>query len=523
MINYRSIITFLNSLLMCVCSVFRNEIMAQQNFLDPGFGNSGKASVLINSGEYAKDIKVQSDGKILVLESTSMDNGTTLRFCIARLNSNGSLDNTFGNSGITETMFGNNKDLGKRLAILSDGKILACGTSDANGYMEFAAARYNSNGTIDNSFGTNGVVLTSASGESDCKSMALQSDGKFILAGTANASSMAGDFAIIRYNANGTIDNSFGTNGVVLTAVSNDYFDGINDIAIQPDGKIVAVGRFLTPAAPPTFKTNMTILRYNLNGTVDNTFGLNGIVTPTLSHFSYPSSVKIQTDGKIMVFGTADSITTLIRLNADGTFDTTFGTNGTSSHKLITSSGFASFYLPGEIKVLNNGKYLVIGTELSSTINYANPIMTLFNANGTIDTNFGLNGTIMTGCVRDENDSYLPLEIQPDSKIITAASTGNYPSSCKIYLERYSPSSEIMSVHEFTEDGMMIYPNPAKEKICLGQNFNDLKYEMFDAIGNRVENIKLEDEAYLNIKDLSPGMYFIRVHGSLSAKKFIKE
>ncbi len=523
MINYRTKETSVITIVVIVCSFLLNVIRAQSNFLDPSFGNTGKTFITINGGEYAKDIKLQSDGKAVVLGSTSMDNGATLRFCIARLHSNGSLDNTFGNGGFTETLFGNNKDLGKRLAILSDGKIIACGTSDANGYMEFAAARYNANGTIDNSFGTNGVVLTSASGESDCKSMALQSDGKFILAGAANASSMAGDFAMIRYNANGTIDNSFGTNGVVITAVSNDYFDGINDIAIQPNGKIIAVGRFLSPAAPPTFKTNMAVMRYNANGTVDNTFGLNGMVTPTLTHYSYPSSVKIQSDGKIMVFGTADSMTTLIRLNADGSYDPSFGTNGVSSNKLIASSGFASFYLPGEIKVLNNGKYLVIGTELSSTINYANPIMTLFNANGTIDTNFGLNGTIMTGCVRDENDSYLPLEILPDRKIITAASTGNYPSSCKIYVERYSPSSEIMSVQEFTEDGMMIYPNPAKEKICLGQNFNGLKYEVFDAIGNRVENIKLEDNTSLNIKELSPGMYFIRMQGSSSFKRFIKE
>ncbi len=198
MINYRTKETSVITIVVIVCSILLNVIRAQSNFLDPSFGNTGKTFITINGGEYAKDIKLLSDGKTVVLGSTSMDNGATLRFCIARLHSNGSLDNTFGNGGFTETLFGNNKDLGKRLAILSDGKILAGGTSDANGYMEFAAARYNSNGTIDNSFGTNGVVLTSASGESDCKSMALQSDGKFILAGAANASSMAGDFAMIR-------------------------------------------------------------------------------------------------------------------------------------------------------------------------------------------------------------------------------------------------------------------------------------------------------------------------------------
>lgn len=502
-----------------------SNIKAQQNFLDPTFGNVGKTMVHVNAGEYVKDIKLQSDGKIILFGSTSSDNGTTQRFCVSRLNSNGSIDNTFGTAGITETFLGTNIDKGKRVVILPDGKIIACGTSDANGYEEFAAVKYNTDGTLDNSFGNNGIVLTSASGESDCKSIVVQPDGKFILAGAGNASSMAGNFALVRYNANGSLDNSFGVNGRVLTAISNDYFDGINDVTIQADGKIIAVGRYLTPATPPTFKTSMAIIRYNTDGSIDNSFGVNGVVTPTLSHYSYPSSVKVQPDGKIVVFGAADSLTTIIRLNPNGTFDNNFGINGVSSNKLIVSTGFASFYLPGEIELLANGKILTVGTELSSTLNNANSILALFNSDGTLSTNFGVNGIIQTGCIRNVNDSYVPLEMQTDNKIVTGGSTGNFPSICKMYIERYSSSSAVQSVHEqASEEGrVLMYPNPATNKLYLSSVPSFSKVEVMNSQGSMVRNELLNEQGCIDIEDLPAGMYFLKVKDQATLNKFIKE
>lgn len=243
-------------------------------------------------------------------------NGTDDDFAIARYNSNGVLDNTFGVGGKVITDIGSDNDGGSSVVIQSDGKIVLGGVSSASSNMNFALLRYNINGTLDSSFGTSGKTITDFAGGNDYgASVALQNDDKIILAGHTNNSTLH-DFAIARYNSNGVLDITFGIGGKINTDIG-----GSNDLgqstAIQSDGKIVLAGWCITG----TYDA-FGLARYNTNGTLDNTFGTSGKVLTYIGLYgALGFSVATQSDGKIVVGGFAttngiDNDFTLARYNS---------------------------------------------------------------------------------------------------------------------------------------------------------------------------------------------------------------
>ena len=194
----------------------------------------GSAGVVTTPGGTGNSVAIQSDGKIVVAGNNSGD------FVVVRYNSNGSLDNTFGSGGIVTTDFGSSSDNGASVVIQTDGKILVAGRS----FNSVALARYNNNGSLDNTFGTGGKVTTSYGTGIWGNSMALRNDGKIVVAGGADDSSAPGlpqsDFAVVMYNSNGSPDNTFGTGGIATTHI---YVgdEGLS-VALQNDGKIVVAG-----------------------------------------------------------------------------------------------------------------------------------------------------------------------------------------------------------------------------------------------------------------------------------------
>src|SRR5262249_2776322 len=161
---------------------------------------------------------------------------------LARYDLNGSLDTTFGSGGMVMTMVGlGNNAVAKAVAIQSDGQIVLAGFAGPSNNQEFALARYNSDGGLDASFGPAGLVQTGLGGNAGGSSVALTSDGKIVLGGSVEpvASSSASDFALARYNADGSLDNSFGSAGIVTTDLG-DFSAGINKVLVEPDGKVLA-------------------------------------------------------------------------------------------------------------------------------------------------------------------------------------------------------------------------------------------------------------------------------------------
>ncbi|HEX5152310.1 MAG TPA: T9SS type A sorting domain-containing protein [Parafilimonas sp.] len=332
--------------------------------------------------------------------------------CITGTAQPGSLDMSFDNDGKVTTHFQLYNDaISKATVIQSDGKIIVAGYSYNNSSKhDFTVARYNTNGTIDNSFGANGIVITAISSNDDeANAVALQGDGKIVVAGYSAKSSSDLDFAVVRYNVNGTPDNTFGINGIVSTALGSDW-DVINSIAIQQDGKIVAAGYTYNGNA----KNDIAIVRYNVNGTPDNAFGINGIVITAVGSLNdEANSVKIQQDGKIVAGGcsqySANYDFALARYNADGSPDNTFGAGG----KVTTH--FASNSSINSIAILKNGKIVAAGYYGSSITHIA---MIRYKPNGKPDKTFGSEGIVITNIDLLNGELCYSVAIRPDNKIV---------------------------------------------------------------------------------------------------------
>lgn len=282
--------------------------------LDSTFGNNGIVTIPLGTSfgfGVCEAVAIQGDGKILVAgmdyDGINQDN-----FAVARLNLDGSFDTSFDGDGIVTTSIGSNLEGAFDISVQDDGKIVLAGFTENGSYFEYVLIRYNSDGSLDNSFGLGGIVELSIGTGGICYDMEILSDGKIIVAGHSS-NGMNDDVALARFNSDGSLDNSFGNAGTVLTPVGSaaDYAYGL---AVQPDGKYVVVGERFDSAYPLSFMT----IRYNIDGTLDDSFGNNGMLfTLTGSSSCNGHAVIVQNDSKIIVAGysydSIQSVFTLIR------------------------------------------------------------------------------------------------------------------------------------------------------------------------------------------------------------------
>ncbi len=368
--------------------------------LDPAFGSGGLVTTTIGSADdYARAMAIQSDGKIVATGSAWV--GGNLNFALARYNSDGALDTSFGSGGMVTTDFGNWYYYARAMAIQRDGKIVAAGQA----FNDFILARYNSDGALDTSFGSGGIVMTDFLGGIDeAFAVAIQNDGKIVAAGTVQVG-----FALARYNSNGTLDASFGDGGKVTTGFGG-WYDYASAVAIQNDGKIVAAGHAEVGG--------FALARYNSDGTLDTSFGNGGKVTTDFGSMSDEAyAVAIQSDGKIVAAGYAQIAGqwdfALARYNSDGTLDDGFGNGG----KVTTSfeDGGAIAY---SVAIQSGGKIVAAGIAWGEG-NWEDFALASYNSDGTLDASFGDSGVITTR-FGDKNDYAYSVAIQNDGKIVAA-------------------------------------------------------------------------------------------------------
>lgn len=385
--------------------------------LDPDFGDLGKASEFSN-GAQGQSVARQSDGKLVVA-------GGSQDFEVFRFNADGSLDTGFANGGIASVDFDAAIDEGYGVAIQSDGKIVVGGSTRAlNGsYHDFALARLNTDGSLDTSFGSGGRVTTDIGGGVDTgRSVVIQSDGFIVLGGHARNVTDT-DFAIARYDTNGTLDAAFGTGGIVTT-----HLIGNNDLghslALQPDNRIVIAGRIANGSAQ-TY--DFGLARYNTDGSLDLSFGTGGWVATNLSAAGDDSAqdVAIQADGMIIVAGYSyRGFTTgrydfaLVRYNSDGSLDQSFGNNG----EVTTALSANADDFGQAVAVQDDGRIVVAGRQTSNTI--TDVAITRYNKDGSLDSSFGINGSVSVD-FHGRGDSGQDLLIQPDGRIVVAGYTAN--------------------------------------------------------------------------------------------------
>ncbi len=287
-----------------------NDIVLSRLNVDGTFDTSfggGDGIVTTDIAPFSNDtgnsVTLQADGKMLV---TGMSNG---ELTLVRYNTDGSLDTTFDLDGVAIAGVGAGNDEGLSIKTQPDGKIVVSGYSAIGTGSAFLVARFNVDGSRDATFGTNGVVTTDITAgptpippfQEACNALAILPDGRILVVGQAPTATSPSDIAIVRYLSNGSLDTSFGTGGIVTTAAGTAQETGFA-VALQPDGRFVVVGGNFTPTGGP----NIAVLRYNANGTLDTTFGGTGIVTTSIAAAlgsDQGLSVALQPDGRIVVGG----------------------------------------------------------------------------------------------------------------------------------------------------------------------------------------------------------------------------
>jgi uncharacterized delta-60 repeat protein len=414
---------------MLFSSVPLRRAQADAGDLDLTFDNDGKVTTdFFGDFDSANAVVVQADNKVIAGGTTSLLGGNN-DFALVRYNSNGSLDPTFGSGGKVNTDFGSLSDVILAVVIQPDGKILAAGTAVTGNISnsDFAIARYNNNGSLDLTFGSGGRVTTDFFVRDVANGIAIQPDGKIVVAGEVDDFASNHDFATARYNSDGSLDTTFGSNGKVTT---NFFGSLVNVVAlvINAGGKIVVAGT-VTSGGPAL---DFMLVRYNSNGSLDATFGSGGkVTTDFFGGADFCLSLNLQSDGKLVATGDAISpmfgtILGIARYNSDGSLDPTFGVGGKSTEPVHVGSR-------GSV-ILPNGKIVAGGLSFdgTSTFDFA---VARYTTDGHLDPTFGSGGVTTTnfGTTSQAN----AVALQPDGKVVLAGNVLGVQGFFDFALTRY--------------------------------------------------------------------------------------
>jgi uncharacterized delta-60 repeat protein len=404
--------------------------------LDPSFGNGGLVTTDFPydpfppgfSADGASAVVVLPDGRAVAAGAVGDLDGRAMG--AARYLTSGALDTTFGGDGLAIVggcpSFGAGG--GASAALLQpDGRLVLVG--ECPGGFSLNVARLNVDGSLDPSFGTGGTVMTPFPDGVFAAAGALQPDGRIVGVGTGGASGQLG-VAAARYNADGSLDPSFGTGGTLTLALGQDFF--VDDVALQADGKLVIAGTF---AGGPT---DFGLVRLLPNGALDASFDGDGIVTSDFGAAEEGRSVIVLGDGRIVLGGRRApdfaSDIALVRYLPDGSLDGTFGTGGLTTADSWPNEGL------GQVIVLPNGKLLAAGSTLTAQGSAVDFLLARFHPDGGLDTSFGSSGFLKTDFNAGSSDGCGAVAVAGPDIILTAGSIFSPPAFGDFALARYIAS-----------------------------------------------------------------------------------
>jgi uncharacterized delta-60 repeat protein len=375
----------------------------------PSFAiGDGKVTTDFNAdADTGNSVTVQADDKILV--AGRKWNGSNLDFALARYNTDGALDTSFDADGKVTTDFGTNSNgQGYGVTLQSDGKILVAGSSQ-NDSFDFALARYNADGSLDTSFDGDGKATTNfntslLSSDDYGQSVAVQTDGKILVAGKSSLEAgRDSDFALARFNTDGSLDTSFGVDGK-LTTNFNSYDDSGNSVTVQSDGKILVAG-YAAVNGVSLRGADFAIARYNTDGSLDTSFDGDGKVTTAFGGTGMfggtemGNSVTVQADGKILVAefsfsgGGGNKDFALARYNPDGSLDARFNLSSTLNNSPTYTAGGAAVVLDSDVQIYD--------AQLAASGNFGGASLTLARNGGAnaqdVFSNTGTLGALTQG------------------------------------------------------------------------------------------------------------------------------
>lgn len=506
--------------------LFVGGAFAQEGVLDVSFSGDGISGYnFAGLGATGLATAVQADQKIVGVGYAG--SAPDQAFAVLRFNTNGTLDGSFNGGGWVTTSLGPADDIARAVAIQADQKIVVAGNGSAAGFNQgFGVVRYLPNGTLDNSFGTGGIVVQQfGSNTSRAQCVVIQPDGKILVGGYGNVG-VAGSAIIARFNTDGSLDASFGTAGVAAVG-TNDGLAGYA-MALQTDGKVVMTGQ-----SGAAFSSQVFALRLNADGTLDTGFGTGGIVTTSVgSGVNWGFGIAVQTDGNVVVAGTTSGSSgtdvMVVRFTPAGALDLMFDGDG----KVNTSLSSGGDQGTG-IALQPDGKILVCG--FASAGASTGTAILRYLEDGSLDPTFGTNGITITA-VGSEGDSGYGLALQADGRVVVCGVENNGASDLlTVYRYTAGMGTGITDPPAPVADELVAAPVPFHEELLVRYTLprtSDAQVQLLDGAGRVVWTS--QDHAMhtagahserIDRPDLAPGVYLLRVSSDagVQSMRVIKE
>ena len=494
---------------------------SQNGVLDPTFGTNGLVNYTNNEDpEVFNTILVVDNNKFLAA-GTADYNATLVRF-----NQDGSIDTSFGVNGVLELDFGGTREDIEDMTKQPDGKILiAAESKNSNDDYDFVIARLNQDGSYDTTFGINGISVITFGSSTDERpnKIIVTPDDKIIIVGNAEGG-IIWKTAIARLNSDGSLDTSFSADGLFTLSITNrsDYLIGVD---ITFDGKIIAAGGAVFDSG--SNQGRYAIVRYLNNGDLDPTFGTNGVVTLNIFDGScIARSIISLPDGKSLVAGHASGNGTqrsfsIIRLDINGNIDSTFGDNGVVSTVFPTDQSQIF-----KMKLDDNNNIIVVG-DVNTDTAAANFAAAKYSINGEIDSTFGTNGTISTDFF-GSHDSARDFIITQNKITVVGYAMENYPDE-DFAIARYDLEDNL-SVTDVNSSIFEVYPTLVNNKISIKakNETKSVKISIVDLQGKVVFNQSKSistSPISIELKFLTKGLYFLKILNGkqIETHKIIKQ
>ena len=509
--------------LLIISFILVNQFCYSQTYtLDSLFNLTGKKIYnFYNNIDRSYDCVVQPDNKIVIVGLSKNPGTNFFELCFTRLNTDGTIDNTFGSSGITKVSMGNQSSIGgmtPRIKMDSDSRFVAVnsGGSQSGGSQDIMVCRLDSTGIIDPTFNSSGslfVDMTGANSQPDqANGFDIDAYGNIYIAGVVGVSPPFDNrLAIIKVTNAGLLDPTFDTDGkLTLNPVSGNEFG--RSVVVQPDGKIL-VGS--------TAGNNSYLARIDSTGSFDTSFNVTGAQTISIGASTDLMEIALDSLNNIVVAATSGSTSIgVARLLPNGTFDPSFGTAGKTFFKLNNLDCIVN-----DLKIVSGDKILVSGS-IGNTAQSTNVFITRLKNNGSLDSTFNSNGyytnSYTSSTVQDDGNA---IGLLNDGRIFSCGTIVNSSAVNEdIGMLMIKPQNTSTGISSFESNQQIkLFPNPANSNLTILSS-KLLDVLVVDVVGKTILQTRLQiGQNQINIEALNSGLYFIKDLKSSFSLKFVKE